>query len=85
MSTAEATNVSPQQQSEEECQAETAIVTTNKRRRGERSTNKAEGIYDVISLDPKDGAPLEPEGVHAKWRNRCGKVVRDICKITWEN
>ena len=77
--------MAPQQQAEEERQPETARVGTNKCRRGERSTNKAEGIYDVLSLDPKDGTQVEPKGVHAKWRNRCGKVVRDVSKITWEN
>ncbi|KAG2562037.1 hypothetical protein PVAP13_8KG344000 [Panicum virgatum] len=29
--------------------------------------------------------PLLPEGVNAKWCNRCGAVVRDCCKITWES
>lgn len=62
-----------------------AQVPTNKCKRGERSTNKAEGIYEVISLDPKDGAPLESPNINAKWENHCGKVVRDICKITWED
>ena len=60
-------------------------MNTNKCKRGECSTNKAEGIYDVVLLDLKDRSLVEPEAVHAKWRNRCEKVVRDVCKITWEN
>ncbi|GJN10048.1 hypothetical protein PR202_ga28107 [Eleusine coracana subsp. coracana] len=59
--------------------------STHKRKRGQRSVNKAEGIYEVTALDPKDGEPIEPAGVDAKWRNRCGKVVRDHCKITWQD
>ena len=50
---------------------------------GKRSTNKAEGTYEVTTLDPADWEPVEPMGVHAKWRNRCGVVVREKCKITW--
>ncbi|GJN03430.1 hypothetical protein PR202_ga20875 [Eleusine coracana subsp. coracana] len=52
--------------------------STHKRKRGQRSANKAEGIYEVTALDPKDGEPIEPAGIHAKWRNRCGKVPADL-------
>ncbi|GJN06719.1 hypothetical protein PR202_ga24475 [Eleusine coracana subsp. coracana] len=47
--------------------------------------NKAEGIYEVTALDPRDGELIEPAGVNAKWWNRCGKVVRDHCKIAWQD
>ncbi|KAK3155200.1 hypothetical protein QOZ80_2BG0200150 [Eleusine coracana subsp. coracana] len=62
-----------------------AQVATQKRKHGQRSVNKVEGIYEVTALDPKDGEPIEPAGVNAKWRNRCGKVMRDHCKITWQD
>ncbi|KAK3129524.1 hypothetical protein QOZ80_6BG0481030 [Eleusine coracana subsp. coracana] len=62
-----------------------AQVATHKRKHGQRSANKAEGIYEVTTLDPKDGEPIEPAVVNAKWRKRCGKVVRDHCKITWQD
>ena len=32
-----------------------------------------------------DGRPLLPDGIHAKWRNRCGVVVRDMCRISYIN
>ncbi|GJN10009.1 hypothetical protein PR202_ga28068 [Eleusine coracana subsp. coracana] len=53
-------------------------VSTHKRKRGQCSTNKAEGIYEVTALDPKDGEPIEPAGVNAKWRTRCNKVPADL-------
>ncbi|GJN09647.1 hypothetical protein PR202_ga27672 [Eleusine coracana subsp. coracana] len=54
-----------------------AQVSTHKHKRDQLSMNKAEGIYKVTTLDPKDGEPIEPAGVKAKWRNRCGKVEWD--------
>ena len=41
---------------------------------------KHEDIYEVKKLD-KDGAPLEPEGVNAKWCNDCRVLAREHCKI----
>jgi hypothetical protein len=29
------------------------------------------------------GSPIEPEDVLSKWRNDCGVVVREKCKIVW--
>ncbi|GJN31459.1 hypothetical protein PR202_gb19859 [Eleusine coracana subsp. coracana] len=37
-----------------------AQVATQKRKRGQRSTNKAEGIYEVTALDPKMENRLNP-------------------------
>ncbi|GJM93953.1 hypothetical protein PR202_ga10554 [Eleusine coracana subsp. coracana] len=53
-----------------------AQVSTHKRKRGQRFANKVEGIYEVTILDPKDGDPIEPAGVSAKWQNCCGKVKK---------
>ncbi|TVU06288.1 hypothetical protein EJB05_49493, partial [Eragrostis curvula] len=58
-------------------------VPPAKRKRDQRNANKAEGIFDVIAVDSKDGKPSDPPGVLAKWRNRCGKVIKDKCSITY--
>ena len=78
----EANAPSAQEEAAPSTQEEAAPSSPKKRKRGNRSANKAEGIYVVHALD-KDGAPLLPEGVNAKWRNHCGVAVRDKCKIIW--
>jgi hypothetical protein len=30
-----------------------------------------------------DGSPIEREGILSKWRNNCGVVAREKCKIIW--
>jgi hypothetical protein len=41
-----------------------------------------EGIIKVTAQF-LDGSPIEPKCVNAKWRNDCGVLVREKCKITW--
>lgn len=77
--TEEATIEAPRHESEE------VPVEVPTSKHGKRSMNKAEGIYELMALDPQDGALIQPTGINAKWRNCCGKVVRDLCKITWED
>ncbi|GJN24201.1 hypothetical protein PR202_gb11931 [Eleusine coracana subsp. coracana] len=62
-----------------------AQVATHKCKRGQRSTNKAEGIYEVTALDLKDGEPIEPAAINAKWRNCCSKVSKLNCQYFKKN
>ena len=66
----------------------TSAATTssaNKKRRGKRQKNKLHtAIYRVEEVYV-DGAPKKPEGITAKWRNDCGCLARDRCKIVWKN
>jgi hypothetical protein len=41
-----------------------------------------EGIIMVTSQFP-DGLPIEPKGINLKWRNDCGVLAREKCKIIW--
>jgi hypothetical protein len=41
-----------------------------------------EGIIKVMTQFP-DGSPTEPKHINAKWRNDCGVLAREKCKITW--
>jgi hypothetical protein len=41
-----------------------------------------EGIIKVTAQFP-NGSPIEPKGVLSKWRNDCGVLAREKCKITW--
>jgi hypothetical protein len=41
-----------------------------------------EGIIKV-TVQFLDDLPIEPKGVNAKWRNDCGILAREKCKITW--
>jgi hypothetical protein len=41
-----------------------------------------EGIIKVMTQFP-DGSPTEPKRINAKWRNDCGVLAREKCKITW--
>jgi hypothetical protein len=68
---------------------ETTIATLEqeldpqKRNRGIWSLNKMqEGIIKVTTQFP-DTSPIEPKGVLSKWRNDCGVLAREKCKITW--
>jgi hypothetical protein len=41
-----------------------------------------QGIIRIMT-QYADGAPIEPEGVLSKWRDDCGVVAREKCKIIW--
>lgn len=56
-----------------------------KRNRGKRKRNKlSKAIYVVTGIN-KFGAPIEPAGINARWRNDCGTIAREKCKIIWDN
>jgi hypothetical protein len=40
---------------------------------------------DIIRLTTQygDGSPIEPKGILSNWRNDCGVVAREKCKIIW--
>ena len=41
-------------------------------------------VRPVIAID-KDGAPIEPAGINANWRNDCGVLVRRKINITYDS
>jgi hypothetical protein len=43
-----------------------------------------EGIVKVM-IQFRDGSPIEPKGVHSKWRNDYNVLLREKCKITWSD
>jgi hypothetical protein len=56
-----------------------------KQMRGIRSLNKLhEGIVRITAMYP-DGSLIEPKGVNPKWHNDCGVLVREKCKIIWDD
>jgi hypothetical protein len=53
--------------------------------RGIRSLNKLhEGIVRITAMYP-DGSLIEPKGVNPKWHNDCSVLVREKCKIIWDD
>jgi hypothetical protein len=43
-----------------------------------------EGIIRIM-WQFSDGAPIRPSSVNSKWRNDCGVLAREMCKIVWSN
>lgn len=69
----------------EQLTAPSLSSTEPKRKRGQRKRNKlSKAVYVVTSVN-KFGAPIEPDGINAKWRNDCGIMAREKCKIIWDN
>ena len=63
----------------------TSSKSSKVRKSGQRKKNKLhDGIFAVTNVDI-NGAPDEPEGINAKWRNDCGTLVREKVRITYEN
>jgi hypothetical protein len=50
---------------------------------GIRSLNKMQQGIIKIMAQYADGSPIESVGVLSKWRNGCGVVAREKCKIIW--
>jgi hypothetical protein len=45
--------------------------------------NKMQQCIIRITVQYANGSLIEPESVLSKWRNDCGVVVREKCKIVW--
>ena len=77
----------PALQSSEQMAIVSAATTSSvvKKMRGKRQKNKLHAaIYKVVEVSV-DGAPKKPKDVLAKWRNDCGCLARERCKIVWNN
>jgi hypothetical protein len=51
--------------------------------RGIQSLNKMQQGIIRIMAQYADGSPIEPKGILSKWRNDCGVVAKEKCKIVW--
>jgi hypothetical protein len=54
-----------------------------KQNRGIWSLNKMQEMIIKVRMQFLDGSSMEPKGVNSKWRNDCGVLAREKCKITW--
>jgi hypothetical protein len=45
--------------------------------------NKIQQGIIRITAQYSDGSPIEPEGILSKWKNDCGVVAMEKCKIVW--
>jgi hypothetical protein len=45
--------------------------------------NKIQQGIIRITAQYSDGSPIEPEGILSKWKNDCGVVSMEKCKIDW--